>query len=110
MKQNTEAKKAPAHSPLPWKAMYQKLKDANGRDVVAVGDDGACSDPECCGGASYHLEVSSDDLALIVRAVNGLPAFEAMFSLLTEIAGYAEPQVKAQCEAVLSLARQSRGV
>lgn len=63
-----------AHSPLPWALTqgYYKppIVDANGDAVVSLGDDGACGDPECCGSPTYRIEVSQEDLELIVAAVN----------------------------------------
>jgi len=35
------------------------------RAVVALGDDGGCGDPECCGYPSYHVEISDADKAYI---------------------------------------------
>lgn len=60
-------------SPLPWRvgAGYRPhIKDAENGDVVELGDDGGCNDPDCCGGASYHIELDEQDAAFIVLAAN----------------------------------------
>lgn len=60
-------------SPRPWTMgdpYTGIIKDANRKAVVDLGDDGGCSDPECCGGPSFHIDASASDLLLIVTAVN----------------------------------------
>lgn len=32
-------------------------KDCGGKLLVELGDNDACNDPECCGGATYHIEI-----------------------------------------------------
>lgn len=37
-----------------------------GRDAeITLEDDGGCSDPECCGGASYWIEISCPNCGAI---------------------------------------------
>lgn len=63
-----------AATPAPWEARGRYAEPAvrgpSGESVIDIGDDGACSDPDCCGGPSYHVEISDANARLIVTAVS----------------------------------------
>ncbi len=67
------------HTPWTWK--WEEMVDAQGNAVIGLGDDGACGDPDCCGPPGYHIEVTPEHKAFIVRACN---AFDPLVEALTE--------------------------
>lgn len=57
-----------AATPGPWRDEGAYSDPRIEPNVVGLGDDGGCSDPECCGGASYHIELTTANGALIAHA------------------------------------------
>lgn len=70
-----------SHTPGPWTWTGSEFAASRG-NVLELGDDGGCSDPECCGGPSYHIEVSEDDARLIAAAPELLEALEALLVMM----------------------------
>ena len=81
-----------AATPAPWEARGRYAEPAvrgpSGESVIDIGDDGACSDPDCCGGPSYRVEISDANARLIVTAVSTAAASadlaEAVRSVVNE--------------------------
>jgi len=55
-------------TPGPWKWSDSELLDSTGAAIIKHEDDGACGDPECCGGGSCWVEVREADKPLIAAA------------------------------------------
>ena len=53
-------------TPGPWVVL--PYGEGIGPGVVTLGDDGACNDPECCGGPTFHVEISEANAKLIAAA------------------------------------------
>jgi len=69
------------HTPGPWVVL--PFGEGIGPGVVTLGDDGACNDPECCGGPTFHVEISEADAKLIAQA----PAMADLLDVFLRVHG-----------------------
>ena len=96
------------HTPPPW-----SIEDLEpyGR-VTERHDNGACGDPECCGGYSEWSEITRPNAAYIVRCVNSheqlVRALENAVSIMDVFIAHApESPALADIKAVLAQAKSS---
>lgn len=78
----SSATKVPQHTPGPWRWAFGELVGAQKETVVTIIDDGACGDPECCGGPAYHIEVAGANARLIAAAPELLDALVSLSAAL----------------------------
>ena len=67
------------HTPGPWKFTKEYHPELIGADktrIIFKDDDGACGDPECCGGRSEWVAIRECDRPLIAAAPELLEALK----------------------------------
>ena len=60
----------PKWTPGPWKweGCWDDLVSVNGKKILCLEDDNACGDPECCGSASFFIDISNHADAHLIAA------------------------------------------